>query len=829
MATKLYFHDAANDLEGTFPTGEQSAQVAEATWTDANTLRKMNGAIGAAQVSTALAISRDTANREEFIRFFCSLPLSGAQTVGGGTATLNVADSQSNANGNFWIDSIDVYVWRPSTGAVVGTVRDAVDLGGTEPTANNSEQVTTFTFTTSAVSAADGDVIICEIWADFTQGMSATYTLTFYYDGTTENTTENAVVSNHASFLDLAETLTFRGKTTTRLAQDAMLLQEVVTQKSPLSPGAGLTDNFNDNSRDTEKWNLDSVIVNLVNPAITVEEVNQQVKITVPANLPAASLRGYSSVGWFNMTGSSVRIEVVQAVEVLADQITALFLGLPPTIYAAIYTDGTGAGTSLFFERTNPVDSVINSFIAYDPALHHHWRIRHEPSNDTFRFETSEDGLTWIQRESFSRGASFDITEVKLEFIAGWTLNPAAVITVSIFDNFNTTASQVFTRRIQDRLLLADLLTATKITPAAGGQVFERLVQDGLLMSDAPRREETHVLRDALVLSEQTAREALRMRSVVDALLLADAASRQAERQIRIADALSLSDAVQAAREFFRRLIEEVLVSDVLTATKISAGGVVERLVQETLLLSDAQRTQADRLRTVTEALALADVVRFAVERLRSLQDALLLSDAQRTQADRPRSLLDTVLLSDVTRQQADRVRQVLDALLLSDVFTAEKLAAGAGQVITRLVQDSLLLSDVYRREMAFTLRERLALADEVAYQAVRLRVLADLVGLLDQAALATVRERLVADALRLDDAIRTLREIHLRDSLLVTDSVTRTFLPSVVELLEGIKVRIIDCFLGIEVRTQDPLGRGLAPARFQDPLGRDVGGGRRP
>jgi len=150
----------------------------------------------------------------KFYRFFCSPPLASDQTVGGGNATLNVADSHDASSQNHWIDGINLYVWRPSTGALVGTLKDAGNLGGSEPTANDSIQVTHITgITTSAVNGLAGDVIICEIWADtFVEANRSNANHRFYYDGTTENTTENAVVSNHASYIELAEDLVFEGE-----------------------------------------------------------------------------------------------------------------------------------------------------------------------------------------------------------------------------------------------------------------------------------------------------------------------------------------------------------------------------------------------------------------------------------------------------------------------------------------------------------------------------------------------------------------------------------------------------------------------------------------
>jgi len=209
MATKLYFHDAAYAGGGTPPSGEQATATPSWTATGGATNRTMNTVIGVAQASLAGTTLNNTAAQTGLLGMFISPPLSGAQTVGGGTMVLNTADKESNAAANFWIDGLNVYVWRPSTGTKVGTLRDARNLGGTEAT--TGETVTHISgITSTGISASDGDVLVCEVWAEHTQSMATAYTATFYYDGTTENATENATVSNHASYLQLAETLTFK-------------------------------------------------------------------------------------------------------------------------------------------------------------------------------------------------------------------------------------------------------------------------------------------------------------------------------------------------------------------------------------------------------------------------------------------------------------------------------------------------------------------------------------------------------------------------------------------------------------------------------------------
>ena len=215
MATKLYLLSAANPLTGTFPTSEQSSQTASWSMTGSSTLLAMRGTKGAGQGSFSGASLATTSPQIAFCGYFASDTLDVNQSVGGAgqTLTLNIANRETSLNMNFGSDlRCNVYVWRPSTGAKVGTICDCVVMtGDAEPSGSALTKVNNATTTaTSTVSALAGDVIICEIWQFHTQGAATSYTGSVYANGTTETLTTNTTVTNHASFLSFsADTLTF--------------------------------------------------------------------------------------------------------------------------------------------------------------------------------------------------------------------------------------------------------------------------------------------------------------------------------------------------------------------------------------------------------------------------------------------------------------------------------------------------------------------------------------------------------------------------------------------------------------------------------------------
>jgi hypothetical protein len=181
----------------------------------ASSLLAMRGTKGTAQGAFSGTSLASTAAQIAFCGYFASDTLDVDQSVGGAgqTLTLNIANRESSLSMNFGADlRCNVYVWRPSTGAKVGTICDCVVMtGDAEPSASGSTRVNNATTTsTSTVSALAGDVIICEIWQFHTQAAATSYTGSVYANGTVETLTTNTSVTSHASFLSLsADTLTF--------------------------------------------------------------------------------------------------------------------------------------------------------------------------------------------------------------------------------------------------------------------------------------------------------------------------------------------------------------------------------------------------------------------------------------------------------------------------------------------------------------------------------------------------------------------------------------------------------------------------------------------
>jgi hypothetical protein len=218
MATKFYLHAAVSGVPGTLPSAEQSSLTAFDNYeADQSSNRNMDKTIGASQTSLANASNASTSLRDYYVARWVS-PILAQTSISANTWTYNFAAQESNTSANHPVSGTNqpvyvcCYVWKPSNGTKYGNILDGNSASVyDEPGAANSERVMHGTFSGSAVSSlTSGDaVIVFEMWFRITQAMATSYTHTVFFDGTTENTTENAVVSNHASFIETPENLTF--------------------------------------------------------------------------------------------------------------------------------------------------------------------------------------------------------------------------------------------------------------------------------------------------------------------------------------------------------------------------------------------------------------------------------------------------------------------------------------------------------------------------------------------------------------------------------------------------------------------------------------------
>jgi hypothetical protein len=201
------------------------------------------------------------------------------------------------------------------------------------------------------------------------------------------------------------------------------------------SKAATLSDNFNDNTVDTSKWDTYGA---------GVAEVNQRVEIRPQPNI-ANSFEGYQSHVTHDLTDSSVQLEVVQTLRAVPGGFVFLEAG-PDDNNRVIFQAGE--------HRLRCIQAVAGTFttlltLSYDPFLHRWWRLR--DSQGKVYWETSPDGVHWAVL--FFADRPVDLFNVELGFGTGLP-QAAASPGVAVFDSFNVPAARL-PRRVDERRLSA--------------------------------------------------------------------------------------------------------------------------------------------------------------------------------------------------------------------------------------------------------------------------------------------------------------------------------------------------------------------------------------
>lgn len=231
MATKFYFHAAASPTYGgTLPSTLQYSDQTVSEYFDAYTVnRSMDTTKGTSQASIAKSTSGGGSPRYMYVTRFVSAPIA-TQTVSAATWTL--WEATASPGGFSWpggysngYREIAIYVWRPSTGARVGFIRNGISADFSNNIGSTSETTGKTTYSGSAVSATSGDVICVEI-IGATDSASGTNTYTWYFDGTTIPSTDDTSIASCASSIGTTQTLTFAPTSTA-----CTVTSKVVTNK----------------------------------------------------------------------------------------------------------------------------------------------------------------------------------------------------------------------------------------------------------------------------------------------------------------------------------------------------------------------------------------------------------------------------------------------------------------------------------------------------------------------------------------------------------------------------------------------------------------------
>jgi len=178
MATRLYFRDETSSNAPT--AGSKSTALPNGTDNSltANDSQSLLLAQGTSNTTVTINSLAQTARQSGRFARFTSDPLA-SQTISANTWDYTLRNRHSNASANTY-KAGSIYVWRPSTSSVVGYVYDSnaeIGIVWTNNFTNDSSNISG-----SAVTAANGDVLVIEIWYTSAQGKAKTFILDIQYN-----------------------------------------------------------------------------------------------------------------------------------------------------------------------------------------------------------------------------------------------------------------------------------------------------------------------------------------------------------------------------------------------------------------------------------------------------------------------------------------------------------------------------------------------------------------------------------------------------------------------------------------------------------------------
>ena len=207
------------------------------------------------------------------------------------------------------------------------------------------------------------------------------------------------------------------------------------------TPGQGpppiLSDDFNDNSLDTAKWDPNNLFSGFVDTSLPLAETSQRLEVgPLLTGASGSHYRGIRSVNTYNMSGSYAYVDVV----------------LPPssaTAADAMFTVGTNVDNfyrlyieagSLIGQRKAATVKTTLFTIPFDATNHRFLRIRHDSTTGNVTLDTAPNNAgapgTWTTRYSETWNASISLSAIIFEMKGGtWqveTNQPGKVA----FDNF---------------------------------------------------------------------------------------------------------------------------------------------------------------------------------------------------------------------------------------------------------------------------------------------------------------------------------------------------------------------------------------------------------
>jgi hypothetical protein len=194
------------------------------------------------------------------------------------------------------------------------------------------------------------------------------------------------------------------------------------------APAVSLRDDFGDGALDASLWTLGTLNApqSVWDAGVTALEQNGRLEVTPLASASGGHYNGYLSAAKWGGAGARASVEVARVTEGAAETIFTLALDAANWFRFVVQ-----AGQLLFQSRVGGAET--SAALAYDPAPHRWWSLRHDAADDEVSFETSADGRAWTRRRVVPR--QFPLSAVTIELGAGSSASVGSP-GVAAFDNF---------------------------------------------------------------------------------------------------------------------------------------------------------------------------------------------------------------------------------------------------------------------------------------------------------------------------------------------------------------------------------------------------------
>jgi len=202
-----------------------------------------------------------------------------------------------------------------------------------------------------------------------------------------------------------------------------------------------LSDDFNDNSIDTAKWNPNDLFSGFTNTNVPIAETSQRLEIgPLLQNVSGSSYRGMRTVNTYTFSDAYAYVELVQAPATNTSGDAMFTLGSSVTAYYRIQEEG---GVLKGVRNVGGTKTTLFS-ITYDSTNHRFWRIQNTSTGAvTLDTAPGSGGVpgTWTQQYSEVWSSSIPTTGIYFEVKGGTFQTEANAPGKVIFDNFQAADS----------------------------------------------------------------------------------------------------------------------------------------------------------------------------------------------------------------------------------------------------------------------------------------------------------------------------------------------------------------------------------------------------